>query len=173
MKCRNILFHFATLMVAVTLAGCATMQGFHQNLVKSFRTPGETMVVNPEETVLFHECPEDRRELPTLLETETIPNSVKPGEEINHRIRYVLCLADQSAVLKGEIVRTVSYNERTVFRDSTKYDFKSGIWTVDAFVLVPENAAPGTYTVSTALIYKDGSAGKSNTFQVKSRQEGN
>ena len=173
MKCRNILFHLATLMAAVILTGCATLQGFHQNLIKSFRTPGETMVVNPEDTVLFHECPEGRLELPELLETETIPNIVKPGEEINHRIRYVLCLADQSALLKGEIVRTVSYNEKTVFRDSTKYDFKSGIWIVDAFVLVPENAAPGTYTVSTALIYKNGSAGKCNTFQVKNRREDN
>ena len=173
MKGRNTLFHFATLMVAVTLAGCATMQDFHQNLVKSVRSPGETMVVNPEETALFHECPAGSQELPALLETETIPNRVKPGEEINHRIRYVLCLADQTAVLKGEIVRTVSYNGKTVFRDSTEYDFKSGIWTVDAFVLVPENAAPGTYVVSTTLRYKNGSAGKSNTFQVKKRQEDN
>ncbi len=172
MKSRGILGNLTTLIAAILLAGCATVQDFHQNLVKSFRTPGETMVVNPEETALFHECPEGRQEMPALLETDTIPNRVKPGEEINHRIRYVLCLADQTAVLKGEIVRTVSYNDRTVFRDSTKYDFKSGIWTVDAFVLVPENAAPGTYTVNTALIYKNGSAGMSNTFQVKNRQEG-
>ena len=173
MKGRNTLLHVATLMVAATLAGCSTMQDFHQNLLKSVRSPGETMVVNPEETALFHECPAGGQELPVLLETETIPNRVRPGQEINHRIRYVLCLADQSAVFKGEIVRTVSYNGRTVFRDSTEYDFKSGIWTVDAFVLVPENAAPGTYVVSTVLRYKDGSGGKSNTFQVKKRQEDN
>jgi hypothetical protein len=171
MKGRNRVFYFVIFMAALTSAGCATMQNFQQNIVKSLRSPGETMVVNPEETELFHQCPEGRQGMPSLIETDTIPNSVKPGEEINHRIRYVLCLADQSAVLKGEIIRAVSYKDKTVFRDSAKYDFKPGIWTVDAFVLVPENATPGTYMVYTTLIFRSGSAGMSNTFQVKNIKE--
>jgi len=170
MKNCNLFFHLATFAAAVALAGCATMQDLRQNIVKSLRSPGETMVVNPEETALFHQCPDGRQDIPALLETEVIPDRVNPGEEINYRIRYVLCLADQSAVLKGEIIRTFSYKDKTVFRDTTKYDFKPGIWTVDAFVLVPVNAAPGSYTVNTTLIYRSGSTGKSNIFQVKNQE---
>ena len=171
MKSRNLVCCFTTLMATVTLIGCTTLQDFHQGIVESLRSPGETMVVNSEETALFHQCPEGRQDIPALLEMDTIPNRVNPGEEINYRIQYVLCLADQSAVLKGEIIRTVSYKDRTVFSDSTKYDFKPGIWLVDAFVMVPGNARPGTYTVNTTLIWKSGLAQKSNTFQVKNRQE--
>lgn len=171
MKIRKLSFCAAAFMAAAALSGCSSMQDFHQNLVRSLRTPGETMVVNPEETALFHQCPEGRQDAPALLETDTIPNRVKPGEEINHRIRYVLCRADQSTALSGEIVRTVSYEGKSVFSDSTAYDFKPGIWTVDAFVSIPENATPGIYKVNTALVYKGGSSKKSNTFQVKNLKE--
>ena len=166
-----VLIRLAGAIIAVTISGCTTMQDLHQNLVRNLREPGEIMVVNPEQTELFHECPGGRYDSPELLETDTLPERVKPGEEVNHRLKYVLCLKDHSTVLKGEIIRSVFLEGKTVFRDSTKYSFKPGVWTVDAFLAVPPDAPDGIYKVET-VIATDGKTMKRNhTFQVKSKKE--
>jgi hypothetical protein len=171
MSKRTLLIGFAGTMAATILSGCTTMQDLHQNLVRNLREPGEIMVVNPEQTELFHECPGGRYDSPELLETDTLPERVKPGEEVNHRLKYVLCLEDHSAVLKGEIIRSVSFEGKMVFRDSTKYSFKPGVWTVDAFLAVPPDAPDGIYKVETVIAYDGKTMKRNHTFQVKRKQE--
>lgn len=171
MRGKKYCLFLSSLISVLICAGCATVKDLHQQLVKSVRTPGEKMVISPEDTLRYNPCSDQKRDALVLFEAEVIPGRLSPGKEINHRIRYATCLAASSEAQKGEIIRAVYYKNHTVFRDRTKYEFKPGTWTVDAFIMVPDDAAPGTYTVDTTVICKGKSIRKSNTFQVKNGQE--
>jgi hypothetical protein len=143
----------------------------HHRFIESVRNPGENMEKTPEETLQYYpSCTE--QSAPPLFETEIYPFRVYAGKEINHRIRYSTCLTASSAPHTGQIMRTVYFEGQTVFRDQTKYDFKPGTWTVDAFIRVSEHAKPGNYSVDTAIIYMGKTIGRIDTFQVRITPEG-
>jgi hypothetical protein len=159
------------LAASLVLTGCATVKDIHQQYIESIRRPGENMERGPEETLQnYPSCTE--QSMPPLFETEVIPERVVPSKEVNLRIRYSTCLSAGSAPKKGEIIRTVHYQNRLAFRDKTRYEFKPGTWTVDAFIKVPDDAKPGTYTVESTIIYKNKLLKKIDSFQVKDIQEG-
>jgi hypothetical protein len=110
--------------------------------------------------------------MPVLLQSEVIPERIIPGKEINLRMRYATCLTASSSPQKSEIIRAVYYKDRMVFHDRTKYTFKPGTWTIDAFIKLPDDAKPGTYIVDSTVIYRDKPIKKSNTFEVKNIREG-
>jgi len=171
MRGAGTIYFLSSLMLFLTFTGCASVQDLHQQFVESVRKPGEIMEKTPEETLQYYpSCSEQNA--PALFETEIVPVRVSPGKEINNRIRYATCLTASSAPQNGEIVRTVYYERQAIFRDRTKYGFKPGTWTVDAFIRVSENARPGNYSFDTAIIYMGKTIGKIDTFQVKIIQEG-
>jgi hypothetical protein len=171
MRGKGTIFCLSSLVSILIFTGCASMQDLHQQFIESVRRPGEIMEKTPEETLQYYpSCSEQN--IPALFETEIVPLRVLPGKEINHRIRYATCLTASSAPQNGEIVRTVYYERQAIFRDRTKYEFKPGTWTVDAFIRVSENARPGNYLVDTAIIYMGKTIGKIDTFQVKITPEG-
>lgn len=155
------------LLAAMFCAGCATVRDVQQTIAKSFRSPGETMENSPLETAQYPYCLNQKQDMPVILETEVIPGRVSPGEEINHRLRYVQCLAVSPAEQQGSIVRSVSFGKKIVFEDKTAYEFKQGGWVLDAFIMTPAEAKPGVYTVNTTVIYKGISVNRSNSFQIK------
>ncbi len=157
-------------MVLLLLAGCATVKDIHQQFIESHRKPGENLEKSPQETLQnYPSCTEQA--MPVLFEAEVLPERIAPGKEINLRIRYSTCLSASSAPKKGEIIRTVYYQNRAIFRDKTRYEFKPGTWTVDAFIKIPADAGPGTYKVETTIIYKNRPLKKTDSFEVKDSRE--
>jgi hypothetical protein len=151
--------------------GCSQVQDLHQSMLRSIRTPGEVTERTAEDTtqVYFNSC-KDMKPNMALLEADVIPSRVYRGKEVNHRIRYAICHSPVSSPA-GEIIRKVYFGNTAVFQDRTKYEFKQGTWTVDAFIQVPEAAGAGTYEVDTVISYRGKSLKIRNTFEVKIRDQ--
>jgi hypothetical protein len=119
---------------------------------------------------IYYNACKDLKPNMALLEADVIPSRVLKGKEVNHRIRYAICQSSVNTP-NGEIIRKVYFGDMAVFQDRTKYEFKQGIWTVDAFILVPENARSGVYEVDTVISYRGKSMKIRNTFEVKTRDQ--
>jgi hypothetical protein len=158
------------LLLAFSASGCASIQDVHQEMLKSLRTPGETMDKSPEETesIYLESCRMQSSRNLVHLEAEVIPNRVADGNEVNHRITYSVCKSGKGNI-DGEIIRKVYYGNAAVFQDRTRYVFKPGTWIVDAFIKVPEKAGPGKYEVDTVVSYGGKSKRVRNTFEVRKR----
>src|ERR1035437_2766596 len=133
----------------VLCEGCSHVQDLHQRMLQSMRSPGEIMEKTAEDTsrIYYNGC-KDLKPNMALLEADVVPSRVLGGKEVNHRIRYAICHSSINTP-NGEIIRKVYFGDMAVFQDRTKYEFKQGSWTVDAFSMVPENAGPGVYEVDT------------------------
>ncbi len=142
------------------------VKNIQEKIFRSIREPGEKIIVSPEKTSENYSCPPGRTTF-ILEQAETIPGTVSPGNEINHRIRYAMCPYARSGVLRGEIIRAVSHNGIRLFRDVTDYGFKPGTWTVDAFIQVPDDAESGLYTLELILNYNQKTIKRTNEFVVK------
>ena len=147
-------------MGALALAGCPAGP---QRLIAFVRTPGEKLTLPFEATQKKYAC-SPRRTFFHLEEVQVLPHTIAPGTEVNHRLRYALC---PSEPLRGNIVREVVFRGQTIFRDDTAYVFKSGTWTVDAFIGVPKEARDGTYRLETVLTYRNQTVRAMRTFRVK------
>ena len=155
----------------VVCYGCAHVQDLHHSVLKNIRKPGEVMEKNPEETgQIFYNICRDPKPYLAFLETDVVPSRVYAGKEISHRIRYAIC-PSPSAPLRGEITRTVTYNQKKVFQDSGKYEFKRGTWTVDVYLLVPADAVYGIYSVETTVVYRGRTVRMSSQLEVRKKEE--
>jgi hypothetical protein len=145
---------------ALVVAGCPAGP---QRLVTLVRTPGEKLTLALEATEKKYAC-SPRRKSFHLEEVQVLPRTIAPGTEVNHRLRYALCPAEPR---RGSIAREVVFRGQTVFRDEATHVFKSGTWTVDAFIGVPKDAQDGTYKIETVLTYRDQTVRATSTFRVK------
>lgn len=135
----------------------------------------------PDETSLaYYEFCKDRFDADMVFwEADLIPAKIPAGSEVNHRIRYAICKASDLNMKQenggrkkyGEIIRKVYFGRKPVFEDQAVYEFKQGGWIVDAFIMAPNNAAPGKYQVDTIISYNGKSSMLSNTFEVKKKGE--
>jgi hypothetical protein len=147
------------------------MQDLHHSVLKYIRKPGEVMEKTPEETgQIYYSICRDPKPYLAFLETDVVPKRVYAGTEISHMIRYAIC-PSPSVPLTGKIIRTVTYNQRKVFQDSDKYEFKRGTWTVDAYLLVPADAVFGIYSVETTVVYSGRTVRMNNQFEVRKKEE--
>ncbi|WP_340690037.1 hypothetical protein [Hydrogenobacter thermophilus] len=112
------------------------------------RSPGEKLI-STYQSVLQSECA--KGDILKINQNVLLPEVVGKGEKINHRIVYTLCT--ESSV-KGEIVRSVIKDNKTVMVDRSEYEFKPGKWSLDAFVVVPKEAPLGNYVFESILKYK-------------------
>jgi len=151
---------------AALLSACASVQDLEQKVVKSTRSPGESLSATPEETAKTYSCKYTENTLYLEL-SEVLPERVKAGAEINHRIRIAFCPSVPSGTVQGTIVRRVLYKGRTMFADTAQYEFKPGTWTIDAFVAIPNKAPAGVYALEALISYQDKSLKKANAFVVK------
>jgi|WetSurMetagenome_2_1015567.scaffolds.fasta_scaffold00042_57 hypothetical protein len=158
----------APVLLILMSYGCAPLEDVHYSMLKSMRTPGEAMERTPEETSQAYDesCKDSIRQGMAFLEAEVIPPRIEDGAEINHRIRYAICKSAHGN-MNGEIIRKVYYGGSAVFQDQTKYEFKRGTWTVDAFIKVPRNSRSGKYEVDTVISYMGKSRRIRNFFEVR------
>lgn len=130
--------------------------------------PGEKLVLSAEKVWDRYDCA-DRR-LPFLIveENELNPKELEPGEELHHHFVYVMCPSKTWRVIKGNLYRKVSFQDKVVFQDVTNnVEFRPGKWDVDAFITVPEQAQSGTYFLNMVLSSKIATIEKNLFFVVE------
>lgn len=145
----------------LALAGCQEIESSYRHIESSIessyrhvkasllpedRTPGEKLRVQPEEVWANENC--SFRKLPFLRldANEVNPATVRPGEKFNHRFVYTMCSDPRYGPIYGRTRTSIYYNSQKIHTDTaTDFAVKDGTWIVDADVVVPYDARPGTY----------------------------
>lgn len=121
-------------------------------ILKRMRTQaGEKMVASPDTTARHYPCTPQLGFTLTIEDVETVPETARSGEEVNHHLRYALCHPDPSRTVAGRIIRTLLFRGTPLSQDVTPYEFKPGTWEIDAFLRVPADAKSGVYGIQTVL----------------------
>jgi hypothetical protein len=135
------------------LGGCGMtaeeLQGRIRNITPP--PPGERMVASPDKTARQYPCSPQLGVILMVEKVEAVPVALMPGEEVNHHLQYAMCNPDPSRPVMGKIIRTLLFRGTPVLRDITPYEFKAGIWAVDAFIRIPASAESGVYAIETVL----------------------
>lgn len=151
----------AALLGALALAsGCTSIQ----SLRASLRSPGEKNVDLPEEVADEYHC--DKRPLPffEVEEYQVLPQRVKPGGELSHRLVYVMCPRARTEVLPGTLTTRVLFKGREIVTDSVRYELKPGRWRKDQTVQLPSTAAPGVYSLDLEFAVAGARGGDGSRF---------
>ncbi len=154
------------LALALLLApGCATVTGSVQ---KVFRSPGERLDAFPEAVWKEYDCDSQKRPFLVIEKNELIPARVKSGGEFGHRFVYAMCPENSTEVVAGRLSTRIRFKGQPIVGDTIEsYEIKPGRWVVDAFVRIPENAAPGIYAYELAFESASLDFDKSLTFVVR------
>lgn len=164
-----------TATMLIVLQGCgSSLRGIAQSritplstLSQGHWTPGEKLAASPKETAKKDLCLSAQPgERVFLEEAEVAPSAISSGEQLYHRLRYVVCPAAAVRSVSGKIIRTVRLRKVTIFTDVTEHVFKPGSWVVDAAVVVPEEARSGEYAFEVALKTGKSIVRKRSTFFV-------
>jgi len=138
-------------------------------LDRPFREPGQKLVDFPAAVAKEFGCA--KRKLPwfKLEQLEVWPKRLRPGEELGHRMVYVLCTAGPTKVVTGRLDTRVLFRGNAIVSEpEPAYDLRPGRWRVDVFVRVPPNAADGLYALELEFASADIRFRGSETFAVES-----
>ena len=153
------------LALAWLLAGCAHLPA---PLDRPFRTPGEKLASFPEDVRAEYGC--EKKKLPWLqVESQEIwPKRVRAGEEIGHRLVYVLCTAGATEVVSGTLETRIVYRgQSNVLESLPNHDLRPGRWVVDLFITVPADAPDGVYALEIAFKSPSLAFERQETFAVE------
>ena len=135
----------ALVLALLALQGCVHPVDF---LKREFRSAGEHFAGFPEEVWAEHAC--DEKPLPyfKLEQNELLPRKLRAGDEFNHRFAYALCPTEPSAIVSGALDTVILHRGKAIMRDDqARFELKPGRWVVDSFVVIPEAAEPGIYSL--------------------------
>jgi hypothetical protein len=110
-------------------------------------TPDERLVASPKRVRGEFNCASRPTPSAYLSTAMLIPDTVKPGASVTHRIAYTLC-GGNDALVTGRLRTRIVRGSANVLSDAVQnYRLKPGRWTVDSIVHVPPNAPEGSYGV--------------------------
>jgi hypothetical protein len=155
----------AGLALALGLTACASLPS---PLDRPFRAPGQKLKHFPESVAAEFSCAKQKLPWFKIEELEVWPRRVQAGQQLGHRMVYVLCTGGPSDVVTGQLeMRILHRGKPVVDVPEPGYDLRPGRWVVDVFVAVPPEASDGVYALE--LVFK--SAGvrfeRSETFVVE------
>jgi len=147
--------------------GCASIESPINSVKLAFRQPGEVLETFPEPVAAEYHC--DKRPLPffEVEQNELVPHRVVPGSEFNHRMVYVLCPANPTQVVSGELATRILFRGEPVFSEAIQHDLKPGRWRMDTFIPLPAGAEPGIYALQVGFQSEDGTFETLSTFAVE------
>jgi hypothetical protein len=112
------------------------------------RPPGEKLAALPEEVAEEYACARGARPFARLGRVEIVPDRVRAGGKVNHRLVYALCPVRATEGVRGALVTRIVHAGRTVMRErQPRYELKPGRWIVDATIEIPEAAKTGVYAI--------------------------
>ena len=135
----------------------------------SVRDPGETNKTMPDPVASEYHC--EKRQLPffELERAELLPERVKRGKEINHRIVYVMCPERPTEVVKGSLDTRILFRGQAIFSEVIDQELKPGRWIIDTFIPLPEQAEPGVYALQLEFRSRQGKFASRSDFVVTDR----
>ena len=126
------------------LTGCGASQGLRGAVPDRL---GERSEARPQSVGAEADCASRPKPFAHLGTAVLIPDTVKPGDSVTHRIVYTLCTGND-ALVTGRLRTRIVRGSANVLSDAVRnYRLKPGRWTVDSTVHVPPNAPEGSYGV--------------------------
>ena len=125
------------------------------DIKQRLRPPGETLLTHPNEIANAPECAPGKSPAVTLNSNEVVPETLQPGNELNHHFTYTLCPSKNAAVVKGNLYRRLYYEGKVELENVTEgFEFKPGKWSVDEYIELPATAHAGVYSFQMAFASK-------------------
>jgi hypothetical protein len=126
------------------------------------------MILPPEHMQRQYACDAlQQREILRVDDVQVVPERIRAGEEVNQIVYYTFCPSAEPITVQGRMSRVVTFQGKEVFRDVTNHiEFKPGMWAIGVIIGIPKGAKGGTYTVHTAISYRDKNIEKRKTFSV-------
>jgi hypothetical protein len=153
--------------VLLGAVGCASMRW---SVVKQFRTPGESLETFPEIVWEEYDCDSQQRPFLVIEQNDLRPTRIVAGRDFGHRMVYVMCPAESTEVVTGELSTRIRFKGNPIVRHmDSRYEIKPGRWIVDAIVHLPEEAEPGVYAYELEFASPSLDFLKSLTFVVVAR----
>ncbi len=136
-------------------------------IVLSMRTAGEENISMPDEVAEEYYC--DKRQLPffEVEKNELLPERGRPGEEMSHRLIYVMCPKRPTEVVTGTLDTRILHKGKILYRETIQQDLKPGRWRIDTFVPLPEAAEAGAYALHIDFKSKQGNFSRQSDFVVR------
>jgi hypothetical protein len=136
------------LVLAAALFGCQSARTVTGHAQRALRPPGEKLAALPERVADEYGCARVTRPFVRLERVEVVPDRVRAGGAVNHRLVYALCPARTTDVVRGALVTRVLYAGQTLMSDrQPRYELKPGRWIVDATIEIPATARTGVYAI--------------------------
>jgi hypothetical protein len=131
------------------------------------RTAGEENISMPDEVAEDYHC--DKRQLPffEVEKNELLPERGRPGQEMSHRLIYVMCPKNATEVVTGTLDTRILHKGQVLFRETIEQDLKPGRWRIDTFVPLPEAAEPGAYALHIDFKSRHGNFSRQSDFIVR------
>ncbi|HTO69507.1 MAG TPA: hypothetical protein VMR31_06565 [Myxococcota bacterium] len=155
------------LAIALVCSACAWLP---EPLERPFRKPGVRLVDFPEKVSQQFDCPSQKLPWFKLETLEVWPKRIDAGNELGHRMIYVLCTDGPTDVVTGRLDTKIMYRGQPILRESdASYDLRAGRWSIDVFVTVPPDAPEGLYALQ--LDFKSATVkfSRSETFAVSAK----
>lgn len=140
-------------------SGCAA-------ITLRLREPGESNRTMPDAVATEYDCA--KRALPffELERVELLPQRVKRGKEINHRIVYVMCPQRPTEVVHGTLDTRILFRGKSIFSEAIEHELKPGRWVVDTFIPLSEQVEPGVYALQFDFRSRQGQLSARSDFVV-------
>ena len=138
----------ALILLAAAGLGCQSVRTLGGHAQRALRSPGEKLAALPEDVADEYGCARVAKPFVRLERVEVVPDRVRAGGAVNHRLVYALCPARSTDVVRGALETRVLYAGHTLLRDrQPRYELKPGRWIVDATIEIPESAKTGVYAI--------------------------
>lgn len=159
------------LLVTGAVAGCAELERSFDRLTGSSphadRSPGVKPLLTPAEVEARENCTALRPPYARFDLSEVVPPQVPPGGTISHRVIYTLCPDARESPVRGRLSTTISLGYKRVFADAVAgFQLQPGQWIIDADIVLPPAAKPGSYVLETEFRGGGVMLGDTTTFVV-------
>jgi hypothetical protein len=156
---QSIILACAGLVVVTALAGCSAIQ---QQIVAASRRVGEKVLTTPEKVGQESACTTRKQPVVQFESMEVLPERVKPGGRVNHRLIYSMCPLNKfTDTMNGRMTRNIFFRGEPVARNvKDAVELKAGRWAVDSFFTLPTESPLGVYALEVSLETPGGQAQK-------------
>lgn len=114
--------------------------------------PGEKLLRSPDDPVLLKSCANYRRRFLWIDSVDVTPSQVAADSTMNHRFTYTFCPQVKTSSLRGTLDTRITFQGQEVVSNTDRnYVLYPGQWAVDANIVIPAQATPGTYHLETTF----------------------
>lgn len=101
-----------------------------------------------------------------IEEASAVPQTVRPGDEVNLRMTYAVLTPDRAGETQVTEIREIRHNGELVGRPSVTVARTDGTYTSTIPLRLPPNADPGTYQVTETVESSFGRDSRQTSFSV-------